>query len=77
MAGLLIRTITNIRHQSTSLELPPDPRINTLGPTPAWLLQNALGRIRYHQSGEDQCKRVSSPFVFWTGDWNAIKKHDI
>lgn len=52
MAGLLIRTITNIRHQSNSLELPPNPRINTLGPTPVRLSQNAISRIRYDQSGE-------------------------
>jgi len=37
--GFLVRPITNIGHQSNSLELSPHAGINTLWPTPAWLSQ--------------------------------------
>ena len=37
MPRLLVGTIANIRHKHTSFELPPHPRIDTLGPAPAWL----------------------------------------
>lgn len=36
---LLVRPITDVGHQSDSLELAPNTRINTLRPTPAWLQQ--------------------------------------
>jgi hypothetical protein len=37
MPGLLVRTIANVGHQGTSLELSPDTGVNTLRPPPAGL----------------------------------------
>ena len=37
MSGLLVGAIANVWHKHTSFELPPHPRIDTLGPAPAWL----------------------------------------
>lgn len=37
VAGLLVRSITNVGHQSDTLELSPDPGVNTLGPPPVGL----------------------------------------
>lgn len=37
VAGLLVRPVPNIGHESDSLELSPDPGVNTLGPPPTRL----------------------------------------
>lgn len=42
VSSLLVRTVTNIGHQGASFELPPDPRINTLGPSPTRLTSHSL-----------------------------------
>jgi hypothetical protein len=43
--GLLVRAISNVRHQGASLELPPDTGVDTLGPAPAWLQKTALAKL--------------------------------
>jgi hypothetical protein len=43
--GLLIRAISNVRHQGASLELPPDAGVNTLGPAPAWLQKTSSAEL--------------------------------
>lgn len=37
VASFLVRPISNVGHESDSLKLASNTRVNTLGPTPAWL----------------------------------------
>jgi hypothetical protein len=43
--GLLVRAISNVRHQGASLQLSPDTGVDTLGPAPAWLQKTTLAKL--------------------------------
>jgi hypothetical protein len=42
----LVSAVSDVGHQGASLELPPDTRVNTLRPAPAWLHKTESASIR-------------------------------